>query len=659
MALASPVFCSNCGAANTLQATTCHACGLSLSATAQQAQAQPILRQRYRTLSQLGQGGMGAVFKAEDTELGDRPVAVKEMSQRGLSQQEADEATQNFKREAFLLAGLIHPNLPRIYEHFNENGRWYLVMDFIEGQTLEDYLEKAPGGKLAVSEVLDIGLQLCAVLDYLHTRQPPFIFRDLKPGNIMRTSPGHLYLSDFGIARHFKPGQARDTTAFGSPGYAAPEQYGKAQTTPRSDIYSLGAIMHQMLTGADPSLTPFFFAPLTTGPAALQTLLKRMLDMDMHKRPASIQEIKQVLQHLAAQAMLQQMQPIQQTLPATPPPYTAPASTSGSNMPNQPVGPTPQPTFPKPLPPIRLVQRANPGKLIISYRHIDWVSSIAWSPSGNKVASASYDGIMQVRDAAIGNILQSFSHDKKLWGKNRIYALTWSPQGRHIASVGEDKMAVWDALTGNSLYSQREQIDAHAIAWSPDGNFLATGNGNEAVVKVAMSGRFALNYGDHLGAIQTIAWSPNSAFLAFSSWGSTVLVIDALLATDHHQRKKMLYQGHSGPVNEVVWSPDGSRIASASEDETVQVWEALSGQPLLSYRGHVKGVKAVAWSPGGTSIASAGLDGTVQIWDAQTGNHIFTYHGHSGAVFAVAWSPSGTHLASGGEEQTVHVWQAF
>src|SRR5438876_3995810 len=114
-----------------------------------------------------------------------------------------------------------------------------------------------------MEEALDAGMQLCSVLGYLHACQPPIIFRDLKPANIMRTAESNLYLIDFGIARHFKPGQARDTVAFGSPGYAAPEQYGQAQTTPRSDIYSLGAILHQLLSGNDPSVAPFRFKSLS------------------------------------------------------------------------------------------------------------------------------------------------------------------------------------------------------------------------------------------------------------------------------------------------------------------------------------------------------------------------------------------------------------
>ena len=174
-------------------------------------------------------------------------------------------------------------------------------MDFIEGQTLEDYLTQK-GGTLPIDEVLASGIQLCSVLNYLHTRQSPIVFRDLKPSNIMRTSDGQLYLIDFGIARHFKPGQVKDTIAFGSPGYAAPEQYGKTQTGPSADIYSLGVVLHQMLTGDDPSLKPFFFAPLQTRrPRQLQPLLNSMLHMDASKRLNDALVVKQKLQEIAQQ----------------------------------------------------------------------------------------------------------------------------------------------------------------------------------------------------------------------------------------------------------------------------------------------------------------------------------------------------------------------
>jgi serine/threonine protein kinase len=266
-----------------------------------------LLKERYRIINQIGQGGQATIFKGEDTELGNRLVAIKEMSQDDLSPDELQEAADAFKREAHMLAGLQHPNIPSIYDYFQEAGHWYFVMEFIEGETLEDYFARAEGGTLPVKEVLDMGIQLCSVLEYLHHHQPPIIFRDLKPGNVMRTADGHLYLIDFGIARHFKPGQSRDTTALGSLGYAAPEQYGKAQTTSRSDIYSLGAILHQALTGNDPvsnKPTMFDFPPVKNlpgdpVPAELQKLLMQMVDRQESARPNST-SVKQELQRIAA-----------------------------------------------------------------------------------------------------------------------------------------------------------------------------------------------------------------------------------------------------------------------------------------------------------------------------------------------------------------------
>src|SRR5215469_12695691 len=317
----SSQFCDACGAANRRQAAFCYKCGKRLQASFPMQQypvgvpsigtstgllvPKYLLRQRYLIVRRVGQGGMGAVYEAQDTQLGNRLVAVKEMSQSGLKPDELLEASSTFKREAHMLASLQHPNLPSIYDHFSENGRWYLVVSFIEGETLEEYLSRAKGLNLPIQEVLDIGIQLCTVLDYLHTRQPPIIFRDLKPANVMRTHDGHLYLIDFGIARHFKPGQVKDTVALGSPGYAAPEQYGKTQTGAHSDIYSLGAMLHQLLSGSDPSQNPFTFAPLPPNgqPATitLEKLIRQMVTMDVNKRPTSMTIIRQELQRVASQ----------------------------------------------------------------------------------------------------------------------------------------------------------------------------------------------------------------------------------------------------------------------------------------------------------------------------------------------------------------------
>lgn len=262
-----------------------------------------ILNNRYRIVSQVGTGGFGIVYKAVDTENTDRLVAIKAINLSGLSPQAVIEATDAFNREVQLLSHLSHSNLPRIYDHLATPDYCYMVMEFIKGETIEHYASRTPQGRLPLSEILDIALQLCTVLDYLHNQQPPVIFRDLKPSNIMRTPKGHIYLIDFGIARHFKPGQAKDTTALGSPGYAAPEQYGRAQTTPRSDIYSLGALLHHLLTTHDPTESPFHFTPLSPDShlaiIELGMLVMQMVELDANQRPGSMRIIKQELQRIA------------------------------------------------------------------------------------------------------------------------------------------------------------------------------------------------------------------------------------------------------------------------------------------------------------------------------------------------------------------------
>src|SRR5262249_9381437 len=237
--------------------------------------------------------------------------------------QERAEATEAFTREAVLLASLHHPSLPNIHDHFTADGRWYMVMDLIPGDTLEAYLHHAGRPGLPVGEVLRIAGQLCAVLDYLHQQQPPVIFRDLKPSNVMVTPTGAIYLIDFGIARFFKPGQAHDTVAFGTQGYAAPEQSGHAQTTAQSDLFSLGVLLHHLLTGRDPSRIPFVFPPIRPTnprtPPQLEALIMRMVQLNASTRPSSVAVVRRELNRIASQAS-QAQYALPAVVPSQPPP---------------------------------------------------------------------------------------------------------------------------------------------------------------------------------------------------------------------------------------------------------------------------------------------------------------------------------------------------
>jgi len=318
---------------------------------------QSILANRYIIVQKVGQGGMGAVYQATDTRLGHKLVAVKELSDAAITDpQEKQQVRQAFEREAQMLATLSHPNLPRVTDHFSEGGKQYLVMDFIEGRTLEEILDQTPGF-LGEKQVVDWGVQLCEVLEYLHSQQPPVIFRDLKLTNIMLHRDGKVKLIDFGIARLFKPGKATDTASFGTAGYAPPEQYGKGQTDARSDIYALGATLHHLLTRRDPAQMPFHFLPvrsLNLGvSAAVDQAILRAVEQDPNQRWQSARQ----MQHA-----LVSPQPAAATLVA-PAPISAvvPPATVAAPQPPAAVKPRPSPT-PAPT----AVTRASTGRFLVT-----------------------------------------------------------------------------------------------------------------------------------------------------------------------------------------------------------------------------------------------------------------------------------------------------
>jgi serine/threonine protein kinase len=204
-----------------------------------------LLNDRYRIVDILGQGGMGAVYRAIDENLG-MEVAVKENFYT------SDEYSRQFRLEAIILANLRHTNLPRVSDHFEIEGQGqYLVMDYIEGEDLRQRMDRL--GVLSDEEVIITGAAMCDALHYLHTREPPILHRDLKPGNIKIDPEGVIYLVDFGLAKIVKDSQITTTGARAmTPGYSSPEQYGTARTDARSDVYSLGATLYAALTNTIP-----------------------------------------------------------------------------------------------------------------------------------------------------------------------------------------------------------------------------------------------------------------------------------------------------------------------------------------------------------------------------------------------------------------------
>jgi hypothetical protein len=204
-----------------------------------------LLNSRYRIIDILGQGGMGAVYRALDENI-EVEVAVKENLYL------SPEYTRQFRREAVILASLHHPSLPRVSDYFLIAGQGqYMIMDYIEGEDLRQRMERM--GRIPEQDVILIGAAMCNALTYLHTRQPPIIHRDIKPGNVKITPKGQVALVDFGLAKLMVDQQATTTGARAmTPGFSPPEQYGTGRTDPRTDIYSLAATLYAALTGVIP-----------------------------------------------------------------------------------------------------------------------------------------------------------------------------------------------------------------------------------------------------------------------------------------------------------------------------------------------------------------------------------------------------------------------
>lgn len=325
------------------------------------------LNNRYLILRKAGQGGMAAVYQAADVRQPGALWAVKEMSDAALSAADRNYAVQAFLQEANLLRTLNHPNLPRVVDVFNEGGKHYLVMEFVNGQTLQNMLEGRTQ-PFSETEVLNWAVQLCDVFIYLHSQNPKIIFRDLKPSNIMLTTEGQIKLIDFGIVRFFKPGKTRDTMALGTPGYSSPEASG-GQTDERSDLYSLCVTLHQLLTLNDPCRTMFRLPPLRQlNPAVspeLTYILERGYQNQRDLRWESISQMREALMPLA-----RNMAPFawSQTATAVVAPVLGRAAIPGQMAANQaPVEPYPVRTVASPVatmvsPAATVVSEAGPSQ---------------------------------------------------------------------------------------------------------------------------------------------------------------------------------------------------------------------------------------------------------------------------------------------------------
>jgi serine/threonine protein kinase len=632
---ASAWHCSGCAAVNGSERESCFACGQARRADNDEDELVALLHGRYRLLQVLGSGGFAVVYRAADLQQAGKAVAIKQISLSGLSPQEMRDATDTFNREVQALMALQHPHLPHLRHHFSDQDRYYLVMDLLQGQSLDHYLVTATQARrslLPLSEVLALALQLCSALGYLHQREPPIIFRDLKPANIMRSPGGHFSLIDFGIARQFKPGQVRDTMPLGSPGYAAPEQYGRAQTTPRSDIYGLGALLHFLLSGTDPVDRPLHFAPLSLGEDAprreLAELVMQMVELDASQRPQSIEEVGTRLQGLKMQI---------ETLAGGTRDHAFGAQSTETEL-RRDAAP-----YQEPLVAQRLEARNASRRRFL----------LAGLTASAALALGAGASLFRPRLFPAAPLRPRLFPAALHWVRefdqgNLVTTVAWSPDGHLFAAGGAtNHITVWRTSDGQEL-TRLAGPDSHAWTWS-------------------------------------IAWSPHSRSVAStwnSAWSGNRVRIWNVPSDEHtalwpHERDLIL-QGQDPALGienwwpmVIAWSPDGTRLAVGDSSGGLHVVNPSNGQVLrvLQTSGSKSGipVSSLAWSPDGTSIVAldvaAGVRGRYAIWNTTTGKAMLLPSPNANVIpmwtnhgTAVGWSLDGTTIAASGEGNIL-VWQ--
>ena len=252
---------------------------------------------KYKILNEIGHGGMSTVYLAIN-EKANKPWAVKEV--RKSCRKDFQIIRQSLLMEMELLKKLKHPNLPSIVDVIDDKDNLLIVMDYIEGNTLEKLVQEQ--GAQKQEEVVKWAIQLCDVLDYLHTRKPPIIYRDMKPANVMLQPNGNVKLIDFGIAREYKEQNLADTVSLGTKGYAAPEQFGgKGQTDARTDVYCLGVTLYHLLTGKNPCEPPYeiypirYWNPKLSG--GLESIILKCTQLNPEDRYQSCAEVLYALEH--------------------------------------------------------------------------------------------------------------------------------------------------------------------------------------------------------------------------------------------------------------------------------------------------------------------------------------------------------------------------
>jgi eukaryotic-like serine/threonine-protein kinase len=719
----------------------------------------------YELLDEIARGGMGVVYKARQVSL-KRMVALK-MILAGEFASLAE--VERFHVEAEAEAGLEHPNIVPIYEVGSHEGRHYFSMKLIEGGSLST---RIPSLKDDPREAARILATVARAVHFAH--QHGILHRDLKPANILIDPEGQPHITDFGLAKRVQDDGSltRSGAIMGSPPYMAPEQARghKRSVTTATDVYGLGAVLYEMLSGQAPFRgdTPTATLlqvmerepehPRLVNPHAdrdLETICLKCLEKDPKRRYDSAaavaddverwlrgepilarrtgaweRAVKWVRRRPAAAALigvsgvalltlvglavalayhsrLQVLLKKEEQLN-----YYNRFVLAEREWATNHVGRTRE--LLDACPPAlrgwewRYLSRLCHTELLSMHGHSDTIWSLAYSPDGRRIASASFDHTVKVWDAATGREVRSLAHpfrvtsvafspdgqrlvsacgdfdtpgEVRIWdvdqglarsiipaGTGQSACVLFSPDGRKLAwncgqSARPREVVVWDLEVGRQVLTISDHEDTvSSVAFSPDGRLLATSMGLSDIfdpkkqpspIKLwdARTGALVRALPGQVGQTTRTAFSPDGTLLVSAGWDQAVKLWD--VATGAERRT---LTGPSNMIESVAFSRDGRRIASADEDGVIRVWDVATGRESLVLRGHTRFLQDVVFSPDGQRLASAGSEGVIRVWDTSAGQESRVLGRLNGCVFSVAFSPDGTCLLAGGGDGSLELW---